>query len=187
MEFYYAIQDSDGVNLKEYEYLEETTPGTKKKISETINLTKLGLEKGEEYSVVFIDKGYIPKNNTDKNKKQSIEISLPDVPQTLHNYNSNEKLLCSFKVTDISYESSGTSVTLYFTVEKTYDTNGDGQGRQCYIGWTLYDSEGYIIDSGDAYSDSLKVGDKQKKVDDDIYGLDKNEKYRLEIVSVNGI
>ena len=188
LEFYYAVQDSEGINLKEYKYSKTATPGTKMKISESINLSKLGINKGDTIYVVFIDKGYIPKNkDVDKDKQQTIKITLPSVPQTLSNSDSADKLLCQFTVKDISYESSGTSATLYFAVEKTYDKNGDGQGRQCYIGWTLYDSEGYIVESGDAYSDSLKVGDKQKKIKEYISGLDKNETYRLEIVSVNGI
>ena len=73
---------------------------------------------------------------------------------------------------------------LSFTGEKTYDAQGAGQSRVVKVGWKLYDSEGYVVDDGVAYSTSIKTGEKFKNCEDTIRGLEPGE-YTLEIMGVN--
>jgi hypothetical protein len=37
---------------------------------------------------------------------------------------------------------------------------GDRYSSTCVVGWKLYDSEGYIVDSGIFYSPKIAVGEK---------------------------
>ena len=108
-------------------------------------------------------------------------MSLPKTISTYHY--SGDTQQDSSKITAFSY--SGTSsITLKFTGEKTYDEKGAGQSRSAHVGWKLYDSEGYVVKSGTAYSSSVKVGDKFKDCKDTIYGLE-NGTYYLEIMDTN--
>jgi len=51
-------------------------------------------------------------------------------------------------------------ITLYFTGEKLYDREGSGYSRECTIGYKLYDSDGYMIASGNASTADIKEGEK---------------------------
>ena len=52
------------------------------------------------------------------------------------------------------------SLYIYFSGEKTYDASGNNATNSCNFGWKLYDSEGYLIDSGTIFIPDLTVGDK---------------------------
>ncbi len=146
---------------------------------------KGSIELGGTYNLRFVNDGYTPKpKDDDGNQKQDFTILLPSVPQNI-SYYSGSSVQSTAKVTNITYETSGTKATIFFTLEKIYDSRGNGQSASCYIGWKLYDSEGYIIDSGTFYSESMKVGDKQKNGKEYIYDLEKGETYKLEISNVN--
>ena len=130
-----------------------------------------------------IDQGGGGNHNNDP-----IKITLKNtLPETIRSYTTtgnNSTLQASATITDFSYTVSGTSVKLSFTGEKTYDAQGAGQSRVVKVGWKLYDSEGYVVDDGVAYSTSIKTGEKFKNCEDTIRGLEPGE-YTLEIMGVN--
>lgn len=133
--------------------------------------TKAGLDKYLKDTVPAAERG--------------VEINLKNaLPQSINNSGYGDKLEASFRITDFSYTSSGTSATIIFSGEKTYDSNGSGQSRSVKVGWKLYNSEGYVIDDGTASGTSIKVGEKFKNCKDNIYSLEPGE-YTLEFMSVN--
>ncbi|MCI8539680.1 MAG: copper amine oxidase N-terminal domain-containing protein [Oscillospiraceae bacterium] len=122
------------------------------------------------------------ENNTHENDPVKITLN-NSLPETISSY-SGDTREASALITDFSYTVNGSNVKLTFTGEKTYDEEGSGQSRQVKVGWKLYDSEGYVVEDGTAYSTSIKVGEKFKNCEDSIYGLEPGE-YTLEIMGVN--
>ncbi len=121
---------------------------------------------------------------------QIVEITIPKLPKTISDYKYNGTVDSSCKVTAISCEFlasySEDSIKIFFTGEKTYDSDGAGQSSSCRIGWKLYDDEDYVVDSGTFYSESIKTGEKFKNGYS--YASDCIEpggSYRLEILDVN--
>lgn len=113
-------------------------------------------------------------------------ITIPTLPKTLHEYNYSGSITSSVKITNITYEISGDDLYIYFTGEKTYDKEGNRYSRSCTVGWKLYDSDGYIIDSGTFYSPNIAVGEKFRNEKEYAWDVIKpGETYRLEISSVD--
>lgn len=113
-------------------------------------------------------------------------IIMPILPETLYEYGYKDSITSSVKITDITYEVVGDDLYIYFTGEKLYDKEGNRYSRSCKVGWKLYDSDGYIIDSGTFYSPSIAVGEKFRN--EKAYAWDvikPGETYRLEISSVD--
>ena len=113
-------------------------------------------------------------------------VELPETPVELSrfNYKGTDS---KFRVDDITYKfeenRDGTvDLKLYFSGEKTYDDDGNNISASCYIAYKLYDAEGYVVKSGTAFSDTLKVGEKQKNITTTIYNLDPG-KYTLELLN----
>ena len=122
-------------------------------------------------------------NNNLPMKETNIE--LPSLPQTISEYSSGGKKLSSCNVTGIRYKVTNDDLYIYFTLEKTYDSEGASYSRSGKIGWKLYDSEGYVLASDTYYSDSIKVGDKIKDGQDTAYNcIEPGGSYRLEIMSI---
>lgn len=122
------------------------------------------------------------ENNTHEN--DPVKITLRNsLPETISSY-SGDIREASALITGFSYTVTGSNVKFTFTGEKTYDEKGSGQSRQVKVGWKLYDSEGYVVKDGTAYSTSIKVGEKFKNCEDSAYGLEPGE-YTLEIMGVN--
>ena len=114
-------------------------------------------------------------------------IIMPNLPDTIYEYDYNDRLLTGVKITDISYTvNTGSYSSLYFTGEKTYDKEGDLYSRGCSIGYKLYDSEDYLIDSGVYTTNALKVGEKFKNGREYAFYqlLEAGKIYRLEILNV---
>ncbi len=111
---------------------------------------------------------------TDELPDVGCTILLPNLPRTV---TEND---VSTKVISITYEAERDidgkyDVKIYFTGEKTYDRRGNNQGSACRISWKLKDAEGYIVDSGTVYSDSVTVGEKFRDEIERIYDLDPGE------------
>ena len=106
----------------------------------------------------------------------------PSVPSTYHYYGYSAT---SVKITNIRYEMIGDDMKIYLTGEKTYDKNGSSYSSSCQVGYKVYDSDGYVVESGTFYSDSIKVGDKFK---DDYFwvnNLEIGETYTLVLLNVS--
>ena len=91
-----------------------------------------------------------------------ITILLPTLPTVINDYSYNGRIDSSVKITEITYEVSDDDLYIYFTGEKTYDAEGTKYSQSCKVGWKLYDSDEYIVDSGTFYSPNIAVGEKFK-------------------------
>lgn len=130
----------------------------------------------------------IDQGGSGNHDNDPVKITLKNtLPETLSYYEKANATSADARatITDFSYTVSGTSAKLTFTGEKTYDAQGNGYSRPVYVGWKLYDSEGYVVDDGTARSTSIKVGEKFKNCEDTIYSLEPGE-YTLEIMGVRG-
>ena len=115
-----------------------------------------------------------------------INITLPSFPLMLDEYSTDGEIESSIKITNIIYEGTSSSIytTIYFSGEKTYDIDGDNYNRYSYFSWKLYDSEGYVVDSGLVSTPYISVGDKFKDETVEIWEtLDPEETYELVISS----
>ena len=127
----------------------------------------------EDYS---IDTDCLPCNAP--SSKCSVE--LPQLPLTVNEYNWRDEIDTTIRIDSIVSEwddnYDGTcDLKLTFSGEKTY-----GDNDYSYISYKLYDSEGYVVDSGVFITDKLSSGDKFKNMDERIYNLEPGT-YRLEI------
>ena len=109
----------------------------------------------------------------------------PSTPSTYHYYSYNGSVSSSVKITNIRYEMIGDDMKIYLTGEKTYDKNGSSYSASCKVGYKVYDSSGYVVESGTFYSDSMRVGDKFKDDYFRIYDLEIGETYTLELLNVS--
>ena len=108
----------------------------------------------------------------------------PSTPSTYHYYSYSGSKYCTVKITSIRYEMSGDDMKIYLSGEKTYDTKGSSYSRSCAVGFKVYDSQGYVVQSGTFYSDDLCVGDKFKDDYFWVYDLEIGETYTLELLNV---
>lgn len=139
---------------------------------------------GSTISTVDAVNSHFGLDEEGNHENDSIKITLKNtLPMDIANYSGNTRD-AEANITDFSYTVSGSSVTITFSGQKTYDSKGIGQSRQFKVGWKLYDSEGYVIKDGAAYSTSIKVGEKFKNCEGSIYNLEPGE-YTLEIMGVN--
>lgn len=126
----------------------------------------------------------IDQGGSGNHENDPIQITLTtSLPTTISRYSGSTRQ-SSASITDFSYTVSGSSVTLTFTGEKTYDVEGSGQSRAVNVGWKLYDSDGYVVKDGTARSTSIKMGEKFKNCQDSLYGLEPGA-YTMEIMNVN--
>lgn len=116
-----------------------------------------------------------------------INILLPSLPFAANYYGILEgTAMSSYNVTDISYEIDDGNLVIYFAGEKTYDRNGNKNSSSCFIGWKLVDSDGYVIDSGNAISPEICVGEKFRNVEEHSWQtLKPGKTYRLILLEAN--
>ena len=109
-------------------------------------------------------------------------LIMPSVPATYHNYSGHDS---SVKITNIRYEMSGYKMTIYLSGEKTYDENGSSCSSSCIVGYKIYDSDGYVVESDTFYSEKMCVGEKFKDAYIYVYDLEIGETYTLELLNVS--
>lgn len=115
-------------------------------------------------------------------------IILPETPITISAYSWDTKqtstTINSFTIEQTYYSYlNEIGIKVYFSGECIYNKKGAGQSTSMQIGWKVYDSEGYVVDSGTEYSDSVAMGEKYR---DYIYFNGVPDKsYRLELLDVN--
>lgn len=134
-----------------------------------------------EYEIQTDELPKVPYNEVYK-------IYLPSLPQTVAEYVSYQNTKVSeAEITEIRYEIEewlgDPIINVYFTGEKTYDYKGESNNDSCWIGWKLYDEEGFVVKSGGVVTQDLKTGEKFKDADKTFYEL-KPGTYRLELTDV---
>lgn len=112
--------------------------------------------------------------------KKQIRITLPSTPKIINYYGYNNKVLGSCKILNLRYSEK----QIFIEIEKTYDYEGNEMSSACRIGYKIYDSKGYVVDSGTGYSEAIKVGEKTI-CSSYVYNLNVDETYRLELLNVS--
>lgn len=111
-------------------------------------------------------------------------ITLPELPKSVsYDKYSGDSVL---KITDITYEKSSYTTSIYLSGEVIYYTGKANLSEQKAIGYKIYDRDGVVIKSGTAFTSSVTVNEKFKNVE--IYLSNSNfeagEIYRLELINV---
>ena len=136
-----------------------------------------GLEKGEKSLHNF-------KNNicTICNKL-SINLTIDSSIRSI-NYISpnNEIVVC--KISKIEYQTNYNKdyrieLTVYWSGEKEHNSSAPNSITSCYIGYALYDADGYIVDCGFDRTINLRGGDKFRNEYFVINNLSPNQNYTL--------
>ena len=137
---------------------------------------------GTLYYRVYNDYVSFDENSRElENIPWTVDVELPTLPQTIWHYSSS-----SCKVTNITYKVSGDYIYFYFTGEKTYDKNGNNYSDKCWIGWKLYDEDGYVVADGTCLTTSIKVGEKFKDEESTAWNvIEQGKSYRLVILNVS--
>ena len=112
-------------------------------------------------------------------------VELPELPKKVKR--TFVDLIEEVIVEEIKYEFKeslgGVALYLYFTGEKTYDKYGEDNSDDCMIGWKLYDKNGYVVDSGTAFTQTICVGEKFKDCREYVYNIEPGN-YRLELMDI---
>ena len=116
----------------------------------------------------------------DKDQIGQIKIELPDMPLNLGNELSTQKI----RIDNISYEIvDGSTIRISFSGEKIYDVIGETNNVAFSFDWKLYDSQGYVVESGTFVTKSLLLGEKFKdKCEIDGAELQEDETYSFVIL-----
>jgi len=118
----------------------------------------------------------------------AITITLPDIPQTLSCDAYDGSKLFSCEITDISYKVNEwvhldeMTAEIYFTGTNTY-SKYDDISYTFGIKWKLYDSDGYVINSGTCYTAKISNGESFKNSKTYISGL-RPGAYTLKLIGV---
>ncbi len=144
---------------------------------------------------VNLDKLYITTYNPGYFVRGEVELMvpaillLPELP-SLKSYSSgsgSSRYTVATNITGINYSFKyyGYS-SLYFSGEKTYDSKGDNYSSGAYIGYKIYDVDGFLLVSGDHRTPDISIGDKFKD-SEELYGYNKFKMggiYTLELLDV---
>ena len=122
-------------------------------------------------------------------KQKDIDIQLPALPQSIINYNYSNEVEDVVEVTDIEIETKvfydgSASIQVHLTVGML-ENNSTSTSHYSHVGYKLKDSNGVIVDSGNAFINPMAVGETSK---DTFYisNLDANESYVLELDNSKG-
>ena len=111
-------------------------------------------------------------------------ISIEELPITVHTYNSNGSKKQSCVVTNISYNIDYSRIKVSYTLKSTYHEKGNNYSAQAKFGWKLYDADGTVVDSGTAYSDGTVNVGEQSKGYFYTYNVEPFVEYKLEILNL---
>lgn len=108
-----------------------------------------------------------------------VQLTAKELPVEIKVKGYDENTESVLKITDVSYvyEKEYTSqLKITFSGQKTYGKNSNYD----IISYKLYDSNGYLIDSGNVYLKSLNAGDKFKDSSIVVYDIIPGENYILQ-------
>lgn len=144
-----------------------------------LNVTgaRYGLKMFEDYEISINDLPHFSPTD-------SCSIELPTLPMIFNEYNWDDTIDSTVRIDDISVEweenyDETVNLIITLTGEKTYGENG-----YCHISYKLYDSEGYVVDSGNLLSDKMSTGDKFRNWEESFYFLSPDS-YKLELYEYN--
>ncbi len=124
--------------------------------------------------------------NTCKNcNKPKVSIKFPELPLTVHRYDSNGNIKETFDVTSLEYELTANGVTIFWGGEKVAGANNNTVSTETYIYFKLYDADSYVIESGFSNTPSIGAGEKVRNQSFVLTKIRDWEEYSLEIKSVS--
>ena len=93
------------------------------------------------------------------------------------------------KITELKYEfikrnDGNVDLKLSFSGEKTEDSQGANHSGTCYIGYKLYDPEGFVLKSGSIRTTSVAVGEKFRNVEETFRNIAPGA-YKLILIDVD--
>ena len=94
--------------------------------------------------------------------KAEYNIKFPVTPKIVYYYNSNQTgVRQMISITSLGWDEDTNEII--WAAERGYHYLGDNYSAVATFAWRIVDSEGYVVDSGQAYSDgAIKVGEKVK-------------------------
>lgn len=115
-------------------------------------------------------------------------LTFPELPKILSYSSSSGEIYSKVNITGLTYEfeenyDGNVTLNLFFTGQKTYDYKGESNSSTCKISWKLYDAEGFVVESGTAYTTALETNEKFKNCEESIYGLEPGS-YTLKLMNV---
>ena len=141
-------------------------------------LTNAYTSKGTLYYKVYNDYFILDEVSIELNKiPWTVNVELPTSPlSVMDNVNG-----ATLEITNISYVINGDDITIYLEGEKTYDKKGDNNRGEVRFGYILYDSDGYVVSSGNWITLDLVVGEKYKSSGYKIYDkIEQGKTYRID-------
>ena len=142
-------------------------------------------EYGTLYYTVYSDYVSFDTNTKELTKLPwTVDVTLPVLCVYIGDYNYRGDLLSEIEIDRITYKVSGDDIYFYLTGAKLYDLRGNNYSSYFKVGWKLYDENGYVVDSGTLYTDSLKAGDKFKEEIVAYNCIEQGKKYSLVLLDV---
>ena len=94
-------------------------------------------------------------------------LEIPERPFALYSNSSDGSIEAVIRIDKADYEVSDprdeeTKIKIFLSGEMVYVSDGPHISRQVPIIWKLYDAEGYVVESGTAYSNLTEEGEKFK-------------------------
>ena len=127
------------------------------------DITPSTSSEGKIYFVVYGDDYYFDESTLDVKDlpTKPIQVATENLPKKVNYLSYSGSVYTTTRIDSITYEIKyDDCLYIYFAGEKTYDHDGNNATNACYFSWKLYDSEGYLIDSGTISVYGLTVGDK---------------------------
>ncbi|MBR2547269.1 MAG: hypothetical protein IKF07_03650 [Eubacterium sp.] len=114
-----------------------------------------------------------------------IDVQAPYLPATYSYYNflGGKESSCQINKVEFEYSSSVNdtyNIEVWIYGEKTYENKNSNVSDSCFVGYKLYDSEGYVVESGHISLGSMALGEKFKVSKYIASGVQAGE-YRLEL------
>ena len=120
-----------------------------------------------------------------------INITTPDTPITLNRESISGEIYNTLTIASLRWEVAknnpdGTkNIIVYYSGEKTYNSNEVNPTSTCYFVYKLYDAEGYVVARGVVEIYGLTASDKFKSESFTINNLNPNQSYTLVLCEYN--
>ena len=176
------------VRTSDFGYWTSTLAGERYLASVTINDTEITNGSSSSGTIYFTveNEGYFSFDETslsiyDELPVSPVTVELPALPLSVNEKSYDGSVRSTCAINNITYEIDGSEMIIKFEGVKTADVDGNNNSDSCIFSWKLYDSDNYVIDSGNVFTSNLVVGEKFKDEKEYIYNIKAGEKYRLQI------
>lgn len=113
---------------------------------------------------------------------KGVSLKVDDLPVDLNVKGYDGRIESIIRVNDVSYLFDNTITPQLKITISGVKTFGDSNSVYDIVSYKLYDSSGYLIDSGNIYLNSLSSGDKFKDDSITIYDVVPGENYTIKLV-----